>query len=106
MEFLDKWGVVIPGQCGFRAGYSTAMAILDMVEKVRAAWAKGNVALGVFIDLKKAFDTVDHQLLLAKLEHYGVRGGALGLLESYLVQFSKTIRYVSSKFDPEVYTGH
>ena len=58
------------------------MAVLDMAG--RGAWGRGNAAVGVFIDPRKAFDTVDHQLLLAKLGHYGVRGGVLGLLESYL----------------------
>ena len=47
-----------------------AIAVLDMEER------RQNTALGVFIDLKRAFDRMDHQLLLAKLEHYGVRGGA------------------------------
>ena len=64
VSFLEKWGVITRGQYGFRAGHSTDMAILDMVEKIRTAWEEGNTALGVFIDLKKAFDTVDHQILL------------------------------------------
>ena len=54
---------------------------------------RGNVALGVFIDLKNVFDTVDHAILLAKLEHYGVRGEALGLLASYLGGRSQYVVY-------------
>jgi hypothetical protein len=90
---LDRQGVVIPGQYGFTSRHSTAMAVVDMVEWVREAWRKKNVALGVFIDLKKAFDTVDHKILLAKLEHYRVRGEALGLLESYLRDRSQYVVY-------------
>ena len=93
VEFFGNMGVLVAGQYGFRAGHSTAMAVLDMVEKIRKAWGSGNCALGVFIDLKKAFDTVDHRLLLAKLEHYGVRGKALELLASYLQDREQYVIY-------------
>ena len=93
VNFLDQQEVIIPGQYGFRAGHSTAMAILDMVERVRAAWADKDCAIGVFIDLKKAFDTVDHDILLQKMEHYGIRGQALKLLASYLKERTQYVCY-------------
>ena len=60
------------------------MAIMDMVENIRSAWEKGEHCLGLFIDFKKAFDTVDHHILASKLEHIGIRGTPLELIKSYL----------------------
>ena len=92
-SFFDKNKVILAGQYGFRSGHSTAMAVLDMVEKVKDAWEQGNVAIGVLIDLKKAFDTVDHSILLAKLEHYGIRGTAYKLMDSYLTNRTQYVQY-------------
>ena len=75
VEFLESHRVITMGRYGFRSGHSTAMAILDMV-KVTAAWGREDVALGVFIDLKKAFNMMDYGVLLSKLDHYRVRGKA------------------------------
>jgi len=68
------------------------MAIQDMVESEGAQDGKRAI-LRVFIDLKKAFYMVDHRVLLEKLEHYGVRGEVLGLLESYLEGRLKYVVY-------------
>ena len=71
---------------------STSLALLELTEEITSALYKKKSTIGVFIDLKKAFDTIDHTLLLAKLRHYGVRGVANDWLSSYL---ENRMQYVS-----------
>ena len=60
------------------------MAVIEMVDRISQAMDSNFYSAGVFIDLSKAFDTLDHKILLQKLEYYGVRGIALTWLASYL----------------------
>jgi len=75
MSYLTNCNILINTQFGFRNTYSTAMAVLEMVDisKIDSKY----YSLGVCIDLSKAFDTFDHNILLGKLEYYGMRGTAL-----------------------------
>ena len=72
-NFLSTSEIIYKFQFGFRKQYSTNHALLSIVEQIRTALDNNMFSCGVFIDLEKAFDTVNHQILLTKLYHYGIR---------------------------------
>ena len=72
------------GQYGFREKHSTQLAALELVDRITRDLDIGNTPISIFIDLSKAFDTLDHNILLSKLHYYGINGAALQLLRSYL----------------------
>ena len=99
-SFLEVNDVFYKSQYGFREKHSTQHAILDIVNKIQSNMDKGMYSCGIFIDLKKAFDTVNHTLLLKKLYHYGVRGIVNDWFSSYLdgrSQVTQIGEYTSEK---------
>ena len=67
--FFDYNNIIYDLQFGFRQQYSTSHAVINITDDIRKALDDGNIGCGVFEELQKAFDTVDHQILLAKLNH-------------------------------------
>ena len=84
VEFMQKYNMITPNQYGFQKGRSTADAILKLMEYIYKALNEKKHNLTVFVDLRKAFDTVNHKILLNKLFQYGIRGNALDWFTSYL----------------------
>ena len=97
IDFMDHNDILYGYQFGFRKGHSTQQAIITLVNKIISCLDNGDLVIGVFLDLKKTFDTVDHKILLKKLYAYGVRDVALKLLESYLSDRYQYVVYDNQK---------
>ena len=89
--YLESNNILVEQQCRFRRGISTNVAIGKFLEQVIHGLNDGKFGIGVFLDLQKAFELVDKDILIEKLKHYGIRGVANNLLRNFL---SDRIQYV------------
>ena len=82
IAYIEKF--LSPYLCGYRKGFNSQYALLAMIEKWKECLDKNGFAGAILMDLSKAFDTINHELLIAKLEAYGFEKNALELVQSYL----------------------
>ena len=92
MSYLEKECLLFNFQFGFRKGYSTEYAILETVEKLKSAVDDQKITCGIFLDFSKAFDTINHHILLEKLYKYGIRGLPHAWFSSYITNRKQYVK--------------
>ena len=92
-DYMTKNKLFNTSQYGFRKNHSTEFAAVEFVDKVAKAIDDHEVPFSIFIDLSKAFDTLDHQILLNKLNYYGIEGPQLQWFKSYLTGRLQSVKY-------------
>jgi len=95
-EFLLKHSILHNNQFGFRKFHSTELALTQLLDTITSALNSNKFVASIFIDLKKAFDTINFSILLRKLENYGFRGHINSYLESYLTNRLQYVQYIST----------
>jgi hypothetical protein len=96
MDFLVKFSILSPVQFGFQSKKCTSDAVVKLVESIYESFNNKSHALSIFVDFKKAFDIVNHKILIRKLQAYGIRGLPLNWFENYLENRKQYVRIGSS----------
>ena len=91
-NFLTENNIIYDLQFDFKQKFSASHAIINLTENIRQALDEGYIGCGIFVDLQKVFDTVDHETLLSKLDYYGIQGISNICFKSY---FSNLKQFVS-----------
>ena len=99
-SFLISKGIIYDKQFGFRQNHSTSHAINYSINNIISEIERSNHVIGIFIDLSKAFDTINHNKLLVKLEHYGIRGVCYNLMKNYLTNRTQYTDFQRTFSDP------
>ena len=102
LNFINRHKIFNQNQFGFRNNHSTFVALIILVENLVDALDNGNCAVGIFLDFQKAFNTVDHGILLDKLYCYGIRGIAHDWFVSYLSNRQQSEIYNGYESEPKV----
>ena len=98
-NYIERTEILYKGQFGFRSKHSTVQAVISITDKIQRAIEDGLFSCGFFFYLSKAFDTVNHQILITKLEHYGIRGITKDWFTSYLENRKQFVSIGSSVSD-------
>ena len=95
LSYLNERNILSDSQFGFRKNHSTEYALSILYDRLSNAIDNNEYTAGIFLDLSKAFDTVNHQILLEKLNHYAIRGVAHSWISSYLSNRKQFVQYDS-----------
>ena len=102
IDYINENKLLYKFQFGFQKGKSTYMALIMLVDKISEALDKGELVIGVFLDFSKAFDTVDHAILIEKLNIYGIRGVNNEWFKNYLSIRQQYVTYNKCKLESAI----
>ena len=93
VKYIEKHKILTQRQYGFRENKSTEFAIIELTNKITKAIDREEHTIGIFLDLSKAFDTINHKILVQKLDHYGVREISNLWFQNYLTNRKQIVKY-------------
>ncbi len=103
-QYLTVNSLLHANQYGFRAKYSTELALIELVDRIYSQLDE-KIPMAIFMDLSKAFDTIDHEILISKMEHYGIKNLELQWFKTYLSNRKQYVEFNNTQSSTEIITN-